>query len=85
MARDRGRLLAFGAIVALSEARFWPNPGNLWLAAALAGGAIVWWQVSTHSSRRPAAPATATSRGERAARSAGTASPLAAAGRRPDC
>ena len=48
-------LLAFGAILALSEARFWPNPGNLWLAAALAGGAIVWWQVSTHSSRRAAA------------------------------
>lgn len=48
-------LLAFGAIVALSEARFWPNPGNLWLAAALAGAAIVWWQVSTHSSSKPAA------------------------------
>ena len=48
-------LLAFGAILALSEARFWPNPGNLWLAAALAGGAIVWWQVSTHSSRKSAA------------------------------
>ena len=46
-------LLAFGGIVALSEARFWPSPGNLWLAAALAGAAIVWWQVSTH--RSPAA------------------------------
>lgn len=43
-------LLAFGGILALSEARFWPSPGNLWLAAALAGAAIVWWQVSTHSS-----------------------------------
>ena len=47
-------LLAFGGILALSEARFWPSPGNLWLAAALAGAAIVWWQVSTHSSSAPA-------------------------------
>jgi phage shock protein PspC (stress-responsive transcriptional regulator) len=47
-------LLAFGAILALSEARFWPSPGNLWLAAALAGAAIVWWQVSTHQSSAPA-------------------------------
>ena len=54
-------LLAFGAILALSEARFWPNPGNLWLAAALAGAAIVWWQVSTRSARRPAAAVPATS------------------------
>jgi phage shock protein PspC (stress-responsive transcriptional regulator) len=49
-------LLAFGGILALSEAHFWPSPGNLWLAAALAGAAIVWWQVSTHS--RAAAPPT---------------------------
>jgi phage shock protein PspC (stress-responsive transcriptional regulator) len=52
-------LLAFGSILALSEARFWPRPGNLWLAAALAGAAIVWWQVSTHVSSRPRPPATA--------------------------
>ena len=50
-------LLAFGAILALSEARFWPSPGNLWLAAALAGAAIVWWQVSTHRSSPAAASA----------------------------
>jgi phage shock protein PspC (stress-responsive transcriptional regulator) len=49
-------LLALGAILALSEARFWPSPGNLWLAAALTGAAIVWWQVSTHKSSVPAAP-----------------------------
>ncbi len=49
-------LLAFGGILALSEARFWPSPGNLWLAAALAGAAIVWWQVSTRSSPAHAAP-----------------------------
>jgi len=52
-------LLAFGSILALSEARFWPSPGNLWLAAALGGAAIVWWQVSTHRTA-PRAEATAT-------------------------
>jgi len=60
-------LLAFGGILALSEAHVWPSPGNLWLAAALAGAAIVWWQVSTHRSpapvpaggERPAPPAPA--------------------------
>ena len=39
-------LLAFGALFALSEARFWPGTGNLWLAALLVGGALVWWHVS---------------------------------------
>lgn len=43
-------LIAFVGILALSEARFWPSPGNLWLAAALAGAALVWWQVSPRSS-----------------------------------
>jgi phage shock protein PspC (stress-responsive transcriptional regulator) len=53
-------LLAFVAILALSEARFWPSPGNLWLAAAVGGAALVWWQVSPRSSRpsRGAAEAT---------------------------
>ncbi|HVP75182.1 MAG TPA: PspC domain-containing protein [Gaiellaceae bacterium] len=50
-------LLAFGSILALSQARFWPSPGNLWLAVALGGAAIVWWQVSTHVARAPAATA----------------------------
>ena len=31
-------LLAFGALFALSEARFWPGTGNVWLAATLVGG-----------------------------------------------
>jgi phage shock protein PspC (stress-responsive transcriptional regulator) len=47
-------LLALGSILALSEAHVWPSPGNLWLALALGGAAIVWWQVSTRE-RRPAA------------------------------
>ena len=38
-------LLALGAILALSEAHVWPSPGNLWLAVALGGAAIVWWQL----------------------------------------
>ena len=40
-------LIGFAAIVALSSARVWPSPGNLWVAAALAGAAIVWWHTST--------------------------------------
>jgi len=48
-------LLAFGAILALSEARFWPGTGNVWLAAVIVGAAIVWW----HVRNRPDKPATA--------------------------
>ena len=44
-------ILAFVAVLALSSAHFWPSPGNLWLAATLGIGAIVWWQLSGH---RPA-------------------------------
>jgi phage shock protein PspC (stress-responsive transcriptional regulator) len=51
-------LLAFCAVSILSEARFWPDTGNLWLAAILAGGAIVWWNVA--SRRRSALPAEST-------------------------
>jgi phage shock protein PspC (stress-responsive transcriptional regulator) len=39
-------LLVFGALFALSEARFWPGTGNLWLTALLVGAALVWWHVS---------------------------------------
>ena len=58
-------LLAFGALFALSEARFWPGTGNVWLAATLVGGAIVWWHVSNRTPHPradppPAAPAAAT-------------------------
>ena len=51
-------LLAFGALFALSEARFWPGSGNLWLAAMLGGAAIVWWHVSSRD-RAASAPAPA--------------------------
>ena len=51
-------LLAFGALFALSEARFWPDTGNVWLAAMLLGGALVWWHVSQrdHRTQRTEAP-----------------------------
>ena len=53
-------LLAFGALFALSEARFWPGTGNVWLAAILAGAALVWWHVSNreHAPRSAPPPAT---------------------------
>jgi phage shock protein PspC (stress-responsive transcriptional regulator) len=53
-------LLAFGALFALSEARFWPGTGNLWLAATLVGGALVWWHLSQRADRPRAAETAAT-------------------------
>ena len=44
-------LLGLGAMLALSEARFWPGNGNVWLAATLVGVALVWWHVSNRDSR----------------------------------
>jgi phage shock protein PspC (stress-responsive transcriptional regulator) len=38
-------LLAFAAIIVFSHAAFWPGPGNLWLAALLVGGGLVWWEL----------------------------------------
>src|SRR5687768_15256525 len=56
-------LVSFAAVLALSEARFWPGPGNVWLAATLGGAALVWWHVSgrgrsevQESLAQPAAP-----------------------------
>jgi phage shock protein PspC (stress-responsive transcriptional regulator) len=45
-------VLAFVAILALSSAHFWPSPGNLWLAAALGIGALIWWQMSAQQPSR---------------------------------
>jgi phage shock protein PspC (stress-responsive transcriptional regulator) len=53
-------LLAFGALFALSEAHFWPGTGNVWLAATLVGGAIVWWHVSQRADRPRAVQSSAT-------------------------
>jgi phage shock protein PspC (stress-responsive transcriptional regulator) len=46
-------LIGLVAVIALTHATFWPHPGNLWLAALVVGGALVWWEVH---GRRPAAP-----------------------------
>jgi phage shock protein PspC (stress-responsive transcriptional regulator) len=56
--RDRPRrliglaILGFAAVLALSSAHVWPNPGNLWLALVLGVVAIVWWRLGPASSRR---------------------------------
>jgi phage shock protein PspC (stress-responsive transcriptional regulator) len=38
-------LLALAAIVVLSHARVWPDPGGLWFAAVLLGAGLVWWDL----------------------------------------
>ena len=50
-------LLLFLAVLALSEARLWNGFGNIWLAALLAGAALVWWNVAREDDGPPA-PAT---------------------------
>ena len=52
-------LLSFGALLALSEARFWPSSGNVWFAATLGGAALIWWHMANRN-RRPdtSSPAT---------------------------
>jgi phage shock protein PspC (stress-responsive transcriptional regulator)/predicted membrane protein len=48
-------LLGFAAIIGLSSAHVWPSPGNLWVAAAIGGAAIVWWQVGRNGAPGAAA------------------------------
>lgn len=49
-------MLAFAGLVALSSVHVWPSPGNLWVGAALIGGAIVWSQTGARHARHPAPP-----------------------------
>jgi phage shock protein PspC (stress-responsive transcriptional regulator) len=49
-------VLAFVAILALSEARWWPTPGNLWLAGALGVAALIWWKASPRGAGGDPAP-----------------------------
>ncbi len=51
-------LLSFFAILAVSEANFWPGTGNLWLAALLVGAAVLWWHVGNRGDRTRKGPAT---------------------------
>lgn len=44
-------LLGFAALLALPSAHIWPSAGNLWVAAALAGAAIVWWHTAGRRER----------------------------------
>jgi phage shock protein PspC (stress-responsive transcriptional regulator) len=45
-------LIGLASVIALSHAAFWPHPGNVWLAALVVGGGLVWWELH---GRRPAA------------------------------
>lgn len=49
-------LLGLAAVVAVSHAAFWPNPGNLWLAAVLAGAALVWWELRARTPAPASSP-----------------------------
>ena len=45
-------ILAFVAILVLSESHVWPSPGNIWLAFVLGIAAVVWWRLGPASSTR---------------------------------
>jgi phage shock protein PspC (stress-responsive transcriptional regulator) len=44
-------VLAVIAVLTFSEVDFWSGPGNLWLAAAIVGGALVWAYVIDRDER----------------------------------
>ncbi|HWN23068.1 MAG TPA: PspC domain-containing protein, partial [Gaiellaceae bacterium] len=48
-------LLGLAAVLTLTEADFWPGNGNVWFAAILAGGALVWWNLARGNERVAAA------------------------------
>ena len=48
-------LLLFFALLAIAEASLWQGIGNIWLAALLAGAALLWWQLANRGDR-PAPP-----------------------------
>jgi phage shock protein PspC (stress-responsive transcriptional regulator) len=56
--RDRPRrilgfaIVAFVAILVLSESNVWPSPGNVWLVVVLGIAAFVWWRLGPSSSAR---------------------------------
>jgi phage shock protein PspC (stress-responsive transcriptional regulator) len=54
-------LLGLGAILFFSHAPFWPHPGNIWLAALLVGGGLVWWELHGRQPVAAGGPAGATS------------------------
>ena len=50
-------LLGLAAVLTLTEADFWPGNGNVWFAAILAGGALVWWNLARGRDERVATAA----------------------------
>ncbi len=44
-------VLAFAGVLTLSEARFWPSPGNLALALVLLVAGVVWWEIAARRGR----------------------------------
>jgi phage shock protein PspC (stress-responsive transcriptional regulator) len=46
-------VLAVVAVLTFSEVDFWSGPGNLWLAATLVGGALVWAYLIDRGDRPP--------------------------------
>jgi phage shock protein PspC (stress-responsive transcriptional regulator) len=57
-------LLLFGAVLVLSEAALWHGIGNLWLAALLAGSALLWWHLAHRDERDDAPPAPPSATGD---------------------
>jgi phage shock protein PspC (stress-responsive transcriptional regulator) len=45
-------ILAFVAIVSLSEAHVWPSPGNVWLVFVVALAALAWWRLGPDATAR---------------------------------
>jgi phage shock protein PspC (stress-responsive transcriptional regulator) len=60
-------LVGLGAILFFSHAPFWPHPGNLWLAALLVGGGLVWWELRRREPLAAGGPAGSTTAGTGAA------------------
>jgi phage shock protein PspC (stress-responsive transcriptional regulator) len=54
-------LVGLAILLGLARSRLWPDPGDVWLAALVIGGALVWWQLREHDAepgQADAAPAT---------------------------
>ena len=49
-------LLLLSAVLVLSESDLWSGAGNIWLAALLGGGALLWWHLAHRGDAAPAAP-----------------------------
>lgn len=58
-------LIGAGLVIGIAQARLWPDPGGVWVAALAVGLAIVWWQLrDREQAPPPAATGVAAARGE---------------------